>query len=206
MNQTSNVYGPTTAARLRTGVVLAILALIFLYSSRKALGLWSGSGAKLTDPQLFNLNLNTTVPAFLLTLVALGCLGVAWYLVVELLTSIRINESGLGVAAPGYRLFYRWDEIASVAVQETSEDGPTRLEIKLVASPSDEMKTQDEVTRRPMTALVRRSRATRPDGRPLPLALRLLYPQAARPDVLLLYPALDDRPALLAAIEQRFGR
>ena len=50
-----------------------------------------------------------------------------------------------------------------------------------------------------------RARCTRPDGRELSPWLRLLYPQARRPDRLLLYPTLEDRPALIAEIEQHLA-
>lgn len=225
-------YRISKAGRIRAGLLLVVLAVIFLYTGRKAIGLWSGITAKPTDPLLFNLNLNTTVPAFFLTLLALGCLGVAWYVVVEMLSEVRVDESGILVFAPGYRLFYRWNEITSIDVlHEPEEDTAACLRVETSASaprlePAQPETGPDEIaaylseadlredratrrrqqqTRRQQVALVR-SRATRPDGRPVPVWLRLLYPQARRPDRLLLYPSLDDRAALVSEIEQHLAR
>ena len=236
------VYRVSTAGRIRAAAILATLGLIFAYSGRKAFGLWGGVGAKPSDPQLFNLNLNTTVPAILLTLVALGCAATAWHIVVELVSQVRVDESGILVNAPGYRLFYRWNEVAAVDVlNEPEEDMPAQLRMQVVApagalDPSGPaaVGTEDEPTassddevaaflseadlrenraarRRQRQAqhqqlAVVRARAIRPDGRPLPYWLRLLYPQARHPDRILLYPTLEDRPGLIAEIEQHLAR
>ena len=218
-------YRASAAGRLQAGVILVVLAIIFVYSSRKAWGLWRGLSAKPSDPQLFQLNLNTTVPAFLLTLVALGCLGVAWYLVNELLSQVQLDENGILLQAPGYRLFYRWDEIAALEVlQEADDDTTVCLKLTLVSdAPTDlSQDAPDEITAylneldQPADKAQRRRlrqarlqellrqwvRVTRPDGRPVSPWLRLVYPQVRHPDCLLLYPALADRPALIAEVEQ----
>ncbi len=230
-------YRVSRAGRWRVEVVLVVLALIFLYSSRKALGLWGGASAKPSDPHLLGLNLNTTLPAFFLSLVALGCLGVAWYLVIELLSEVRVDPSGILVNAPGYRLFYRWNEVVSIDVLSgPEEDTAACLRIAMAApegaalveeAPAEQEPVEtDQIavylseadlrgdrTVRQRLREVRRQQAaqirahvTRPDGRALPLWMRLLYPQARYPDRLLLYPSLEDRPALIAEIEQHLAQ
>jgi hypothetical protein len=231
------IYRLSRAGRIRAGLVLLTLAVIALYSGRKAMGLWSGVSAKPSDPNLMGLNFNTTVPAFFLSLVALGCLATAWYVIVEMLSEVRLDESGILLYAPGYRLYYRWNEISAIDVlQEPEEDAPATLR---VAAPSDTGTTaflpddaeleedeepdevaaflseadlrenrrlrrrQAQVRRRQLRAI--RARCTRPDGRALSPWLRVLYPQAWRPDHLLLYPALEDRPALIAEIERHLA-
>src|SRR4051795_12937171 len=101
------VYRLSRGGRLRAGLLLFTLAVIALYCGRKALGLWGGASAKPSDPNLMGVNFNTTVPAFLLSLVALGCVATAWYVVIEILSEVRLDESGILLYAPGYRLFYR---------------------------------------------------------------------------------------------------
>lgn len=231
------IYRLSRAGRIRAGLLFVTLAVIALYSGRKAWGLWGGASAKPSDPNLLGLNFNTTVPAFLLTLVALGCLATTWYVVIEMLTEVRLDESGILLCAPGYRLFYRWNEISAIDVlQEPEEDAPATLR---VAVPSDtgttaflpddaeleEEEEPDEIAAflseadlrenrrlRRRQAQVRRrqlravqAHATRPDGRELSPWLRALYPQARRPDRLLLYPTLEDRPALIAEIERHLA-
>jgi hypothetical protein len=235
------IYRLSQAGRVRAGLLLATLAVIALYSARKALGLWGGASAKSSDPSLLGLNLNTTAPAFFLSLIALGCLAAAWYVVVEMLSEVRLDDSGILLCAPGYRLFYRWNEISAIDVlQEPEEDAPATL--RVVALPSDagtggpgvsledadldideepddiavflseaDLRENRQLRRRKLQARRRHfaailARATRPDGRALTPWLRLLYPQARRPDRLLLYPTLEDRPALIAEIEQRLGQ
>lgn len=235
------VYRLSRAGRVRAGLLLLALAVIALYSGRKAMGLWSGASAKPSDPNLMGVNLNTTVPAFFLTLLALGCLAVAWYVVVEMLSEIHLDNSGILLHAPGYRLFYRWNEISAIDVlQEPEEDAPAILRVSVPAgtdlpgSPpvppidldEDDDEEPDEVAaflseadlrenrqlrrrkakERRRQFAVMRARCTRPDGRALSPWLRLLYPQARRPDRLLLYPTLEDRPALIAEIEQRLAQ
>ena len=235
------VYRLSRAGRVKAGLLLATLAVIALYSARKAMGLWGGASAKPSDPNLMGVNLNTTVPAFLLSLLAVGCVAVAWYVVVEMLSEIHLDNSGILLHAPGYRLFYRWSEIAAIDVlQEPEEDAPAILRVSVPAgtdlpgSPSlppeepdlDDDEEPDEVAaflseadlrenrqlrrrkaqeRRRRLAVIR-ARCTRPDGRELNPWLRFLYPQARRPDRLLLYPALEDRPTLIAEIEQRLAQ
>lgn len=109
-------YHVSTAGRIRAAILLLTLVALAFYAGRKAWGLWLGLTAKPSDVFLFNLNLNTTVPALLLTLVALAAIPVAWYLLVELLTVVRLNESGILITAPGYRLFYRWNEVTALDV------------------------------------------------------------------------------------------
>jgi hypothetical protein len=218
-------YRLSRAGRIRAGLLLVTLAVIALYSARKALGLWAGAPVKPSDPNLFGINLNTTVPAFLLTLVALGCVATAWYVVVEMLTVVRLDESGILLHAPGYRLFYRWNEITAIDVmQEPEEDAPATLRVALPPNAEaafhleeaeleadeepDEVaaflseadlrenrqlrQRQVQARRRHFEAI--RARATRPDGRTLTPWLRLLYP------------TLEDRPALIAEIEQRLAQ
>ncbi|HEX2916799.1 MAG TPA: hypothetical protein VH186_38930 [Chloroflexia bacterium] len=231
-------YHVSTAGRVRAAAVLVTLALIFLYSARKALGLWTAV-AKPSDPYLFNLNLNTTIPAILLTLVALGCAGVAWYVVMELLSKVRVDESGILLHAPGYRLFYRWNEVTGVdvlngpeedaaaclsvevntgqATNEAGENAPVTTkpsaekdEIAAYLSEADlredrKVRQQQQQVRRQQLAQVR-ARATRPDGRALPVWMRLLYPQARHPDRILLYPSLDERVELITEIEKHLAR
>ena len=129
------VYRLSRAGRIRAGLLLLTLAVIALYSGRKALGLWGGASAKPSDPNLMGMNFNTTVPAFFLSLVALGCLATAWYVIIEMLSEVRLDNSGILLYAPGYRLFYRWNEISAIDVlQEPEEDAPATLR---VAVPSD---------------------------------------------------------------------
>jgi hypothetical protein len=205
------------------------------------MGLWGGVSAKPSDPHLFGVNLNTTVPAFFLTLIALGCVATAWYVVVEMLSEVRLDESGILLHAPGYRLFYRWNEISAIDVlHEPEEDAPAALRVSLPANaegsavsgaaldetaledneePDDiaaflseaDLRENRQLRRRQRQARRRqfaaiRARCTRPDGRELAPWLRLLYPQAWRPDRLLLYPTLEERPALIAEIEQHLAR
>jgi hypothetical protein len=234
-------YRLSRAGRVRAGLLLATLAVIALYSARKALGLWGGVSAKPSDPTLFGLNLNTTVPAIFLSLIALGCLATAWYVVVEMLSEVRLDDSGILLNAPGYRLFYRWNEISAIDVlQEPEEDAPATLRVASLPSdsgaagqgvPLDEadldvdeepddiavflseadLRENRQLRRRKLQARRRHfaavlARATRPDGRALTPWFRVFYPQARRPDRLLLYPTLEDRPALIAEIERRLGQ
>jgi hypothetical protein len=228
-------YHVSKAGRFRAAILLITLAVLALYSGRKAWGLWRGISAKPSDVFLFNLNLNTTVPALLLTLVTLAALAVIWYLVVELLTVVRLNESGLLITAPGYRLFYRWNEVVTLdVITGPVEDAPVCLRVETAveeAQPETEATpvaddSADEIApylseadlredktarqrarelRRKATARVQ-ARATRPDGRALPGWMRLLYPQVRQPDRLLLYPALEDRVLLLAEIESHLAK
>lgn len=235
------VYRLSRAGRIRAGLLLATLAVIMLYSARKAMGLWSGATARPSDPTLFGLNLNTTVPAFFLSLIALGCLATAWYVVVEMLSEVRLDNSGILLHAPGYRLFYRWNEISAIDVlHEPEEDAPATLRVASLPSeggpggpgaaledpnldtdeePDDiaaflseaDLRENRQLRRRKLQArrhqlAAIQARATRPDGRALSPWLRLFYPQTRRPDRLLLYPMLEDRPALIAEIEQRLGQ
>jgi hypothetical protein len=231
------IYRLSRAGRVRAGLVLLTLAVIALYSGRKALGLWGGLSAKPSDPNLMGLDFNTTVPAFFLSLVALGCLATAWYVVVEMLSEVRLDESGILLYAPGYRLYYRWNEISAIDVlQEPEEDAPAALRVAVPVDTGttafvpdedelEEGEEPDEVAaflseadlrenrrlrrrqvqarRRQLRAI--RGRCTRPDGRELSPWLRVLYPQAWRPDRLLLYPTLEDRPALIAEIERHLA-
>jgi hypothetical protein len=225
-------YHVTRAGRTRAAIILGILAVIFVFTGRKALGLWQGTTAKSTDLYLFNLNMNTVVPAFLLTLVAVASIPVAWYLVVELLTKIEITDGGIGITAPGYRIFYRWDEVSGIDVIEgPQEDSPVKLKVSTqqvaleVAQPEEEQNQAEDVSaflsevdqrknraerrlareqRKEQTVQVR-ERATRGDGQKLKFWMRLLYPQARNPERLLLYPALEDRSSLLVEIRNHLS-
>ncbi len=229
------VYRVSRIGRLQAIILLVTLAAIAFYAGQKAWGLWRGLTAKPSDVFLFNLNLNTTVPAFLLTLVALGCLWAGWYLLVELLTQVRLSDGGLLLTAPGYRVFYRWNEITALDVLNgPAEDAAVRLQVETASDPTEveteaepaEQPPADEIAAYLSEADLRedkaarerakaarrqeqerlRARATRPDGRVLPLQFRLLYPQAHRPDQLLFYPALEDRAGLLAEIESHLAK
>jgi hypothetical protein len=171
----------------------------------------------------------------LLFLVFLAGLAVAWYLLIELLTEVHLSEGGLIVTAPGYRIFYRWNEVAALdvingpvedaavclRVETTTDAAATEAEAALPeAEPDDEIAAylseadlrKDKATRqravaaRRLEMAQRRARATRPDGRVLPIWVRLLYPQARRPDQLLLYPTLEDRTLLLSEIESHLAK
>jgi hypothetical protein len=221
--------------RVRAAILLLALVAIAFYAGRKAWGLWRGLTAKPSDVFLFNFNLKTTVPAILLFLVALACLALVWYLLVELLTEVRLSEGGLIVTAPGYRIFYRWNEVMALdvingpvedaavclRVETITEAAATEAEAALPkAKPNDEIAAylseadlredkaarQRAIVARRLEMAQRRARATRPDGRALPIWVRLLYPQARRPDQLLLYPALEDRTLLLAEIESHLAK
>ncbi len=193
------IYRASSAARIKAGIILAILVIIGGYSARKGLGLWGGASAKPSDPFLFGLNLNTTVSALLLLLVALASLVVAWYVLVELLTSVKLDTKGIEVSAPGYRRFYAWNELGAVELTPTEAgevdsalDDDKTTWLRLMPGPTA---PASEVA----------PSALRPAQKPAPWWLRLLYPQA-RPDCLLLYPALADRPALVAAIQERLAQ
>lgn len=227
-------YCVSRIGRIRAAILLVTLAVIVLYAGRKALGLYSGITAKASDVFLFNLNLNTTVPAILLTLVALSALAVGWYLLVELITKVELTEGGLLIHAPGYRIFYRWSEVAALDVLNGPvEDAAVCLRIETANQTEDEegadqteLEPDDEIApylseavlredkaahqriraaRRQQLALIQ-ARATRHDGRALPSWVRLLYPQARRPDRILLYPGIEDRTLLLTEIESHLAK
>ena len=227
------VYRVSRNGRLRALIILTVLGFIFIYTGRKVLGLWSGVTAKPTDLILFGLDMNTVVPAFLLFIIAVACIPVGWYLIVELLTSVEITDSGIGVKTPGYRIFYRWSEVAGIDVMVgPQEDASARLNISTNISKSVQESQLEETgwahgsiqvylsvfdrseskaqhlkarkQRKKWRTLVL-NRATRPDGRPLGYWMRLLYPQARHPDQILLYPALEDRVALLLEIKGHFS-
>ncbi len=226
-------YRVSTTGRLRAGCLLVILAVIGVYSLRKAIGLWSGTGGKPSDPQIFQLDLNTTVPAALLTLVALSCLAAGWYIVTEWLSQVQLDQTGLRFSAPGYRLFYRWDEIAALEVlQEPETDTPACLRVELLSSsgqatpvpepldapdeislylseadrPANKARRRQQLASRRQQTIRLRKHLSRSDGRPLPVWAGWLYPQVYRPDCLLLYPTLADRAALISEIEQHLAR
>ncbi|MEI6047005.1 MAG: hypothetical protein WCS37_21870, partial [Chloroflexota bacterium] len=146
-------YRVSTFGRFRAAILLLALAALAFYTGRKAWGLWQGLTAKPSDAFLFNFNLNTTVPAFLLSLVALSSLAVAWYLLVELLTEVRLSESGLLVTAPGYRLFYRWGEMKALdVINGPVEDAAVCLRVEMETAPDlavaevlPETKPNDEI-------------------------------------------------------------
>lgn len=225
-------YRVTNLGRFRAAILLTTLAVLGLYAGRKAWGLWRGLTAKPYDAFLFNLDLNTTVPAALLTLIALACFAVGWYLLVELLTVVTLSDGGLQVRAPGYRLFYRWPEITALDVVNGPVEDATvclRVETDVTTAPASapaEPEIHDEIApflseadlredkaarsraravRRRQLALLQ-SRAILPDGRPLPAWMRLLYPQTRHPDRLLFYPALENRTLLLAEIEGHLAK
>jgi len=190
-----------------------------------------GSAAKSSDLILFGLNLNTVIPALLLLTVAVGCGVVIWYQVVELLTRLELTENGLRLFAPGYRLFYRWDEISGMdVINGPQEDCAARLyvatgagqpveEAEKPANPAEvttylsdidrrknkEAHRQEKQQRKTQIQTVR-ARATRADGQQLKFWLRLVYPQARRPDQIFLYPALDDRDKILAEIKGHLSK
>jgi hypothetical protein len=214
------VYRVSNKGKVRAGILLTTIGILFLYTARKALGLWQNSPKKDTDLLLFGLNLNSALPALLLSLVALACIPVCWYLLVELFTHIEISDSGIGITAPGYRIYYRWSEVSRIDVLESiQEDSVARLSISTndipeIASEENHSGTflsePDRNANREERKLSRQrrkqglsliqTRATHADGRALNLWTRVLYPQARRPDQMLLYPALDDRANLLAEI------
>jgi hypothetical protein len=172
------IYQSAKIGRLQVGAAIIILGLIAAYTARKAFGLWRGDNAKISDPYLFGFNLNTTVPALLLTGVALACAVAIWYLVLELLTKITVTDESVTVTAPGYKRIYRWEEIAGVQSENQPEDDRAsrlRLTLKKPTVPAADV----------------------------PFWQKLLYPQLLRSDTLLLYPSLPDRPALIALLEQR---
>jgi len=59
-------------------------------------------------------------------------MATAWYVIVEMLSEIHLDNSGFCCSAPGYRLFYRWNEISAIDVlQEPEEDRPATLRVVL---------------------------------------------------------------------------
>jgi hypothetical protein len=151
-----------------SGILIATLVIIALFCGRKAFGLWLGLSAKPSDPQLWGINLATTFPAFLLTLVTLGATGAIWYLLCELLTVIELTDQHLTVRYPGYKVQYQWSQLAGVEVlDEGTEDTPLVLQFK-----GDKLPREKTIVK------------------------RLLYPQAKHLDRLWLYPVLEDRAAL----------
>ncbi len=216
---------------MRSAIIIITLAVILLYSLRKSLGLWSSSAGKSSDLILFGLNLNTSVPALLLLVVAVGCGVVIWYQLIELLTRLELTENGLRLFAPGYRLFYRWDEIRAMdIINRPQEDCAARLsvatgvvqsteEVEKPANPAEvttylseidrrknkEAHRQEKVQRKAQIQVVR-ARATRADGQQLGFWLRLVYPQTRRPDQIYLYPALDERDKILAEIKGHLSK
>lgn len=227
-------YRVSKAGRVRTAIVLVTLVAIALYAAQKAWGLWRAPQS-LSDPYLFGLDLDKFVPAGLLTLIALTAVVVMWFLLVELLTEVQLNENGILFKTPGFRIFYRWDEIEALdVVVGPVEDAPTCLQVATetpatssqpIADTSDAVATdtvenylseadlredkearQRVVSARKAQLTLLRSRATRADGTQLKAWQRLLYPQARRPDRLLLYPSLENRTALLAQIEAYLSR
>lgn len=131
-------YHVSTLGRIRAAILLITLAALAFYAGRKAWGLWRGLTAKPSDVFLFNLNLNTTVPAFLLTLVALAAIPVGWYLLIELMTVVRLNESGILLTAPGYRLFYRWNEVTALdVISGPAEDAAVCLRVETASAETE---------------------------------------------------------------------
>ncbi len=225
-------YHVSKAGRIRAAVLLVTIAAVALYAAQKAWGLWR-SPTRSSDLTLGGLDVNTFVPAGLLTLVALAAIPVGWYIVVELLTLVRLDENGMLFQAPGFRVFYRWDEIESLdVITGPVEDAATALQVETqpaVLEPEmvpngqdvvepvviDPVETylseadlrEDKVARlrnraaRKVQLTAIRGRAIGNDGAPLKPWVRLLYPQARRPDRLLLYPALENRTALLSQVE-----
>ena len=225
-------YRVSKAGRIRAVVLLITIATIALYAAQKAWGLWR-SPARSSDLALVGLDVNTLVPAGLLTMVALAAIPVGWYIVVELLTVVRLDENGMLFQAPSFRVFYRWDEIESLdVITGPVEDAATALQVETqpallapeivsngqnVVEPAviDPVETylsaadlrENKVARRRNRAASKvqlatiRGRAIGNDGAPLKRWVRWLYPQARRPDRLLLYPALENRTALLAQVE-----
>lgn len=165
-------YRSSKTSLLKIGTILLILVLIFGYSSRKAAGLWGGTTARSSDPLLFGLNLNTTIPAIFLTLVALSSALVGWYLLVELLTKITVTENGLTVSAPGFQRVYRWSEIEkeTASASEISDEATVSFKLKPGASAS--------------------------------FLERWFYPHR-QANYLYLSTALENRPALVALVEER---
>ena len=232
-------YRVSRMGRIRTAILILMLLAVAVYAGRKAWGLWRGLTAKPSDVFLFNLNLNTTVPAVLLTLLTLAAVTVIWYLVLELLSQVDLSENGILLHAPGYRLFYRWNEITALdVISGPAEDAAVCLRVETETQVQNDPATSvaetvadlepspDEIapyltaadlrkdktaqkrarTARQQTFARLRARATRPDGRGLPVWLHLLYPQARHPDRLLLYPALENRTLLLAEIESHLAK
>ncbi|MEI7554977.1 hypothetical protein [Candidatus Chlorohelix sp.] len=215
------VYRVSNKGKVRAEILLITIGILFLYTARKTLGLWQNSQKKDTDLLLFGINLNSTFPALLLSLIALACIPVCWYLLVELFTHIEISDSGIGISAPGYRIYYRWSEVSRIDVLESiQEDAVARLGITTNDIPgiASEEKHSDTFLSEPDRNSIREERkltrqrhkqrlsliqthATRADGRALSPWTRLLYPQARRPDQMLLYPALNNRADLLAEIK-----
>jgi hypothetical protein len=162
------IYRSGRNGYLRSGILIATLALLALFCGRKAFGLWLGLSAKPTDPQLWGINLATTFPAFLLTLITISAVMVMWYLVCELLTTIELTDQGLSLRSPGYRVNYQWSQIQTVEViDEGSEDTPLVIRLKGDKLPREKT-----------------------------LIKQMFYRQAKQLDRLLLYPVLEDRAAL----------
>jgi hypothetical protein len=161
-------YKINRAGKVRSGILIVTLAVIALFCGRKAFGLWLGLSAKPSDPQVWGINLATTFPAFLLTLVTIGAVGVIWYLLNELLTVLELSDKGLTIRSPGYRAHYQWSKLNGFEIiAGDEEDAPLVLSLKGENLPREK-------------AIIK----------------RLLYPQISRPDRLLFYPVPEQRAAL----------
>ncbi len=232
----TKTYRVTPRGRLRAAILLLTLVIISGFSARKALGLWQGVSSKPSDLVFLNLDFNTTVPALILSLLALSSLLVVWFLVVEMVTQVTLSENGLLIRAPGFRLFYPWKEIAALEVLTgPAEDCPVVLQVGtnpkltpiLEAGPGeDKPEIKDDIAfflseadlredknarrkareERRLKEMELRSRITRPDGRKTSVWFRFIYPQVNRPDRLLFYPALEERNLLLAEIEEYLAK
>lgn len=227
MNKT---YQVSTFGRLRTAILILTLFLISLYSARKAWGLWQAQTAKTSDVIFLNLDVNTVFPALLLSLVAISCLPITWNLVIELLTQITLNDAGLLLKTPVYRIFYRWDEIKSLdVISGPAEDSTVALQVETQTSRADDPALlygeggepdaiasylseadlrEDKELRQRIKAEKKlrnenlRQRVARSDGTGIKSWWSYLYPQVQRPDRLLLYPSIEKRSVLLTEIER----
>ena len=233
-------YNVSKASRIKAAILFVTIAVIAVYAAQKAWGLWHTPGRDF-DLTLFGLDMDNIVPAILLSVVAIAAIPAIWYIVVELVTTVKMDEAGILLKAPGYRIYYRWDEIKDFhVISGPVEDAATTLQVETLTTDDLEnqkynLQTEDElslqteidpvepflseadlrenkkvrqrnkIVREAQLALIKR-RAVSNDGSQLKWWVRLLYPQALRPDRLLLYPALDNRTALLAQIERFLGR
>jgi hypothetical protein len=96
----------SAAGRNKAVLLVITLGVVALYAAQKAWGLWHVP-VRDSDPTFFSIDLAKVMPAGLLTLVVLAAVATGWFIVVELLVVVALDETGICFKAPGLYINYR---------------------------------------------------------------------------------------------------
>lgn len=224
-------YRVLQAGRTRTIILIVTVLAIALYAAQKAWGLWRASGRnsdpvllgldldKVVPAGLLTVLALAAIPAIwylvveLLTVIEFDENGLLvkapsfrifyrW----DEIRALDVITGPVEDAATCLQVETRPDD--SVQAVQSENDIQANKPVDPVETYLSEADLREDKKARQRTNAARKAqliliqqRAIRPDGTQLKPWVRLLYPQARRPDRLLLYPSLENRTAILVEIE-----